>query len=74
METQNYPPELARIASGRDFLNTAEFARALGRSGQTARKNLSLTGHAWGIRPHKVGGRLLWPVAEVAKVLLGDAQ
>ncbi|MDA8256462.1 MAG: hypothetical protein M0Z99_12625 [Betaproteobacteria bacterium] len=74
METSNYPPELARIAQGRDFLNTAEFARALGRSGQTARKNLSLTGHAWGIKPRKVGGRLLWPVADVARALVGGAQ
>ena len=74
METSNYPPELARVAQGRDFLSTAEFARALGRSGRTARKNLSLTGHAWGIKPRKVGGRLLWPVADVARALAGAAR
>ena len=71
METQGMPPELARIASGRDFLTTGEFARALNRAPQTVRKNLCIAGHAYGIRPLKVGGRLLWPVAEVAKLLQG---
>lgn len=73
MDTTNYPPELARVAQGRDFINTDEFARALGRSGRTARKNLCLTGHAWGVKPQKVGGRLLWPVSEVARLLTEGA-
>jgi hypothetical protein len=61
--------ELDRIAAGRDHLLTAEFGRAIGRSGQTVRKNLCNDGHAYGIRPRKLGGRLLWPVAEIAKLL-----
>lgn len=71
MDTQNMPPELARIAQGRDHLDTAEYGRAITRTGQTIRKNLCIQGHAYGIRPLKVGGRLLWPVAEVAKLLQG---
>ncbi|OIQ94830.1 hypothetical protein GALL_231850 [mine drainage metagenome] len=73
MEPQNMPPELARIAQGRDYLLTDEMARAFGRSGQAARKNYCLTGHSWGIKPRKVGGRLLWPVVEVARVLTEGA-
>ncbi len=72
METPKMPPELARIAQGRDYLNTDEAARALGRTGQTARKNYCVSGHSWGIRPRKVGGRLLWPVADIARVLNGE--
>jgi hypothetical protein len=71
MEQQGMPPELARIAQGRDHLDTAEYGRAIKRTGQTIRKNLCIAGHAYGIRPLKVGGRLLWPVAEVAKLLHG---
>ncbi len=73
MEATKYPPELARIAQGRDHLDTAEFGSAIKRTGQTIRKNLCIQGHAYGIRPLKVGGRLPWPVAEVAKLLRGAA-
>ncbi|SCC95886.1 conserved hypothetical protein [Thiomonas sp. X19] len=73
METSNYPPTLAAIAANRDYLDTAEFGRAIKRTGQTIRKNLCIQGHAYGIRPHRVGGRLLWSVAEVAKLLQGGA-
>lgn len=73
MDTQNMPPELARIAQGRDFLTTAEFARAVGRAPQTARKNFCIAGHCCGVRPRNVGGRLLWPVQDVARVLAGEA-
>lgn len=69
MDTQNMPPELARIAQGRDFVTTGEFARALSRASQTARKNYCLTGQSWGVTPRKVGGRLLWPVAAIASLL-----
>ena len=65
-------PELARIAQGRDHVLTPEFAHAIGRAGQTIRKNYCLTGEAYGIRPVKVGNRLLWPVAEIAKLLNGE--
>lgn len=71
MDTQNMPPELARIAQGRDFLTTGEFARALNRAPQTVRKNLCLQGHCFGIKPRRVVGRLLWPVSDTAALLGG---
>jgi len=71
MEPQGMPPELARIAQGRDFLTTGEFARALNRAPQTVRKNLCLQGHCFGIKPRHVAGRLLWPVSDTAALLGG---
>ena len=62
---------LARVAVGRDHIETAEYAHALTRASQTIRKNYCLTGECYGIRPVKVGNRLLWPVAAVAKLLSG---
>lgn len=64
---------LAEIAKDRDHLQTAEFARAANRTSQTIRKNYCLTGHCFGIKPVKFGGRLLWPVTEVARLLSGSA-
>jgi hypothetical protein len=62
------PPELERIAAGRDFIQTKEFAHAISRSSQTIRKNYCLTGEAYGIRPVKIGN-LLWPVVGIAELL-----
>ena len=62
-------PELARIAQGRDHISTAEYGRAINRSGQTIRKNLCLDGEAYGVRPVKIRGRLLWPVTDIAAIL-----
>lgn len=63
------PSNLAKIADGRDHIQTAEFARAANRASQTIRKNYCLTGECFGIRPVKFGNRLLWPVAEIAALL-----
>ena len=71
MDTQRMPPELARIAQGRDFLTTVEFARALNRAPQTVRKNLCIAGHCYGVKPRHVAGRLLWPVSDTAALLGG---
>ena len=65
------PEALAAIATGRDHIQTAEFARASNRASQTIRKNYCLTGHCFGIRPVKFGNRLLWPVAQIAALLNG---
>ncbi len=73
MDTANYPPALAAIAANRDYLDTAEFGSVIKRTGQTIRKNLCVQGHAYGIRPKRVGGRLLWPVSEVARLLTEGA-
>lgn len=69
MDATKYPPALAAIAANRDHLDTSEFASAIKRSGQTVRKNFCVQGHAYGIRPKRVGGRLLWPIADVARLL-----
>jgi len=65
-------PDLVRIAQGRDHINTAEFGRATNRRPQTIRKNLCIEGAAYGIRPLKVRGRLLWPVADIAALLAAE--
>ena len=65
------PHELAEIAAGRDHVKTSEFSRAINRASQTIRKNYCLTGACYGIRPVKVGNRLLWPVLEIANLLNG---
>ena len=67
-------PALAEIATGRDHINTAEFARALNKATQTVRKNYCLTGECYGIRPVKVGNALLWPVAPTAALLSGGGK
>ena len=71
MKPTQLPPLLSEVAAGRDYILTAEYARAIGRTGQTIRKRLCEDGEAYGVRPVKVGGRLLWPVAEIARVLAG---
>lgn len=66
------PAALAEVSQGRDLINTAEFAKATIRAPQTVRKNFCLSGQCFGIRPVKIGNRLMWPVAEVAKLLNGE--
>lgn len=68
------PANLAQIAQGRDHILTGEYANATNRASQTIRKNYCLTGECFGIRPVKVGNRLLWPVVEVAALLTGRAE
>ena len=67
------PPALAEISAGRDHILTAELAHATGRANQTIRKNFCLTGECYGIRPTKIGNRLLWPVDQVSALLKGGA-
>jgi hypothetical protein len=68
------PDALAAIAAGRDHIQTAEFARATSRASQTIRKNYCLTRHCFGIRPVKVGNRLLWPVESISLLLNGEGK
>jgi hypothetical protein len=68
-EATNLPPGLSAIAGHRDLINTSEFAQVFNVASQTVRKNYSLTGEAYGIRPTKVGNRLLWSVAKIAQRL-----
>ena len=62
---------LAQVAAGRDHVTTAEYARATNRACQTIRKNYCLTGECFGLRPVKVAGRLMWPVAPIRHLPTG---
>jgi hypothetical protein len=64
---------LAAVSVGRDYITTEEYAVAVTRKSQTVRKNYCLTGECYGIRPVKIGNRLLWPVSEIAALLSGGA-
>lgn len=66
------PHFLAEIAKGRGHINTAEYGCVTSHASQTIRKTYHLTGECFGIRPVKVGRRLLWPVSEIAKLFNGE--
>ena len=68
------PHALREISQGRDHIKTSEFAKATSRSAQTIRKYHATDGHAFGIRPRKIGNFLLWPVSEIAVLLSGNAK
>lgn len=65
------PDGLYATAGNRDLITTGEFAEVLNVASQTIRKNYCLTGEAYGIKPIKVGGRLLWNVSQIADRLKG---
>ena len=66
------PQGLALIAQQRDNILTHEVALATNTATQTIRKHLSQAGHFHGIVPIRIGGRLQFPVSEVAKLIRGD--
>lgn len=68
------PTALSTVAANRDHISTVEFARATNKAPQTIRKNYCLKGECFGIRPIKVGNRLLWPVMPTAALLNGGAK
>jgi hypothetical protein len=70
--THMLPAALAAISAGRDHILTEEFAKAANRASQTIRKNYCKKGECFGIRPLKIGNRLLWPVTQVAALLAGE--
>ena len=70
-EAINLPPGLSAIAGNRDLITTPEIAQVFNVASQTVRKNYSLTGFAYGIKPTKIGNRLLWSVAQIAEKLRG---
>jgi hypothetical protein len=69
MPANSLPPALAEIARGRDHVATSEYAHVIHKAPQTLRKEHSRTGECYGIRPVKIGNRLLWPVARIAVLL-----
>jgi hypothetical protein len=70
-EVNNLPPGLSAIAGNRDLITTPEIAQVFNVASQTIRKNYSITGFAYGIKPTKIGNRLLWSVAQIAEKLRG---
>lgn len=70
-EVINLPPGLSAIAGKRDLITTPEMAQVFNVASQTVRKNYCLTGQAYGIRPTKIGNRLLWSVAQISDKLRG---
>lgn len=70
-QVSTLPPGLSAIAGNRDLITTPEIAQVFNVASQTVRKNYSLTGFAYGIKPTKIGNRLLWSVAKIADKLKG---
>lgn len=60
-----------QCTGGRPHATTEEFGHLTGKAPQTIRKNYSQTGLCFGIRPLKLGNRLLWPADAIAKLLGG---
>ena len=69
--TQSLPYGLSAIAGNRDLITTKEYAQIWNVADQTVRKNYCETGEAYGLKPIKVGNRLLWSVAQIAEKLKG---
>ena len=67
--TPSLPQGLTALAGTRDLITTPEFAQVFNIQPQTVRKNYCLTGEVYGIRPTKLGNRLLWSVAQIAEKL-----
>jgi len=68
-QINHIPKGLAAVIGNRDFIQTPEIAQVFNVQPQTVLKNHSLTGQAYGIKPIKVGNRLLWSVAQIAEKL-----
>ncbi len=66
------PQGLATIANGRDNILTHEVSLVTNTATQTIRKHLCHTGNFHGIKPIKIGGRLQFPVREIAKLIMGE--
>jgi hypothetical protein len=60
-----------RCTAGRPHATTEEFGHLTGKASQTIRKNYSQTGACFGIRPIKLGNRLLWPADAIVRLLGG---
>ena len=71
---QDLIDQLYKLTNGRPHALTSQLAHLTGRADQTIRKIHSQTGEFFGIRPLKLGGRLLWPLAEIALLLSSSNQ
>ena len=71
MVSENFPA-LAAVAKGRDTLPTNEAGPAINRAPQTLRKWACLENGP--IRPIRINGRLAWRVADLQRLLTGNAE
>ena len=67
------PDGLKKAANGRDLIPLKETGFALSTQAQTIRKHLCVTGSFHGAKPIKIGGRILFAVTDIAKLLRGEA-
>lgn len=72
IQSKQIPQGLMAIAGCRDLITTPEFAQIFNVKPQTVRKNFCLTGECYGVKPTKIGNRLLWSVERVANRLRGE--
>jgi hypothetical protein len=63
---ENMPPTAVIV--------TRDAAAVLGKSGQTLRRLYCQQGHAYGIVPLKIGGRLAWRVSDLLALLTGGSK
>lgn len=70
--TYDIPEGLASNANGRDNILTHEVGLVTNTATQTIRRHLCHTGSFHGIKPIKIGGRLQFPVKDLAKLIRGE--
>ena len=70
--THDIPEGLATIAKGRDNILTHEVGLVTNTAPQTIRRHLCHSGSFHGIKPIKIGGKLQFPVREIAKLIRGN--
>ncbi len=70
--THEIPQGLATIANGRDNILTHDVGLVTNTATQTIRRHLCHSGSFHGIKPIKIGGRLQFPVREIAKLIRGE--
>ena len=69
MTTLDSTTALSKVAVNRDLISTYEYGTLIDKASQTIRKNYCQTGEAFGLRPIKIGNRLMWRVNDVARLI-----
>jgi hypothetical protein len=71
IETHSIHELVLNYTNGRPHATTTEFSYLIGKAPQTIRKIHSQSGACYGIRPLKLGNRLLWSAESIATLLCG---
>ena len=66
------PDGLKKAANGRDLIPLKDTSFALSTQAQTIRKHLCVTGSFHGAKPIKIGGRILFAVEDIARLMRGE--